>query len=224
MRNPDTAADLSIEFKNEVLEDLDQSHRQVGPEHSNGLTNAQAGQLENWFVDNFNETKSEVQDEVDDYNERVDNGISKGLDYVMATGESAASGNPAPLLKQLGKDGAELLLGGLLHHDAPTYDVDTDWANNFSADWQDTAEDKYETGQVKPVTVDDITWDGDPAFYEDLYKGDFTNADGSIMNVNQMDQDGRRAYNEWLQDPAVQNATYGDWSENQVGGVPNAHS
>lgn len=224
MRDPDTAAGLSIEFKNEVLTDLDASQRQNGPENSNGLTNAQVGQLENWFVDNFNETKNEVQGEVDDWNDRVDAGISKGLDYVVATGESLASGNPAPLLVQAGKDAAEGLLGGLVHREAPTYDVDTDWANNFSADWQQVAGNKLESGQIRPVTVDGITWEGDPKFYEDLYSGDFTNSDGSIKTYAEMTTADKRAYAEWLQDPAVQNAAYGDWSENQMGGVPRSTS
>lgn len=39
-----------------------------------------------------------------------------------------------------------------------------------------------------------------------------------------MNADAKRAYGEWLQDPAVQNAAYGDWAENQVGGVPRVDS
>lgn len=220
MRDADVAGGLSIEFRNEVLETLDDSQRQVGPENSNGFINAQAGHLENWFVQNVDTVRQDLGDEAEEWNSNVDSAISTGVDYAVATGKSIASGNPVPLLVEGGKDIATAILGDVFHRDPPAYDVDTGWANDFAGDWRNVADNKFESGQVQPVTVDGLTWDGDPEFYEDLYGGDFTDASGDIMPYGEMDADARRAYSEWLLDPAVQNAAFGDWSENQVGGVP----
>ncbi|TDE15927.1 hypothetical protein [Jiangella asiatica] len=60
----------------------------------------------------------------------------------------------------------------------------------------------------------DVTWEADPHFYEELYGGDFTDGDRIIEpytdtgeknpNFPWDDPDALHAFNQWLQDPAMQ--------------------
>jgi hypothetical protein len=68
--------------------------------------------------------------------------------------------------------------------------------------------------------VNGQTYTGDPVDYEHQYGGGFTNDDGSVKRVEDMKLQDKRAYAAWLEDPAVQTAVYGDWSEGRVGTIP----
>jgi hypothetical protein len=83
--------------------------------------------------------------------------------------------------------------------------------------WQDLANQHHAERNIPPITVDGITWEGEPRFYEDLYGGRFTDGDGSILPVDQLSPEGARAYNEWLQDPAVVAAVEESWFQEQGG-------
>ncbi|TDE15928.1 hypothetical protein [Jiangella asiatica] len=60
----------------------------------------------------------------------------------------------------------------------------------------------------------DVTWEADPHFYEELYGGDFTDGDRIIEPYDEYgnenpdfpwdDPDALHAFNQWLQDPAMQ--------------------
>ncbi|MFI6320575.1 hypothetical protein ACIBG8_23775 [Nonomuraea sp. NPDC050556] len=136
-----------------------------------------------------------------------------------AGGAAATAGKDAisGFVQDLGVEKAKKWIGDIWHKDMPKYDVDTDWAGSTTA-YQDKARALYEAGKVPPVKDPDVTWKGDPSLYEDLYGGKFTE-DGKIKPMDDLKKDpaALRAYEQWLKDPAVQNATWNEFSSDQQG-------
>ncbi|WP_026876270.1 hypothetical protein [Jiangella gansuensis] len=88
-----------------------------------------------------------------------------------------------------------------------------DFANQHKT-WVATAVAEYNAGSVDPYNDGDVTWDSDPAFYEELYGGDFTDSSGNVISPFLPsgepnpdfpdDPNSLHAFNQWAQNPAMQ--------------------
>lgn len=88
-----------------------------------------------------------------------------------------------------------------------------DFANQHKT-WVATAVAEYNAGSVDPYNDGDVTWEADPAFYEELYGGTFTDDSGNVISPYLPsgepnpdfpdDPASLQAFNQWAQDPAMQ--------------------
>lgn len=236
MADPKNAAELNVFFAAKYKEDSD---RIAGGElpnstDANSLSNYQNGQLKGWFLKRLDAAKALSDQKTADYNAEVDKWVGLFVDGAVAAGTAgaaapvagatrgaaagtAAQGTVTGFVQGLGVDKAKKWIGDIWHKKPPKYDVDTDWASKTTA-YQDKARALYEAGKVQPVKDPDVTWEGDPKFYEELYGGKFTE-DGKIKPMDDLkkDPEALRAYEEWLSDPAVQQATWNEFSADSDG-------
>ncbi|WP_116947287.1 hypothetical protein [Jiangella endophytica] len=92
-------------------------------------------------------------------------------------------------------------------------DLSYDFANQHKT-WVATAVAEYNAGSVDPYNDGDVTWEADPAFYEELYGGKFTDSSGNVISPFLPsgepnpefpdDPAALQAFNQWAQDPAMQ--------------------
>jgi hypothetical protein len=232
MRDPKNAAELNLFFAAKYREESDRlaGAEFPGAQDANSLSNYQNGQLKGWFLHQVNDVKKTLGDEVAAYNKEVDRWVGLFVDTAVAAGTAAATGGagaaaagPAAansikgFAQGLGTDKAKQWIGGWFHKDAPKFDLDTKWAEDTTA-YQDKANSLLKHDKIRPVTAPDgLTWKGEPGMYEDLYGGRFTDGGGNVIPVQDMSPAGKRAYLHWLQDPAVQQATWNEFSPDVSG-------
>jgi hypothetical protein len=102
----------------------------------------------------------------------------------------------------------------------PKYTTDVAWTSNSNA-WRSKAVDQLGLHAIEPVTDQTgTTWSGDPASYEKMYGATFTTGRTEpplIRPMDEMSPAAQRAYAAWLQDPAVQQATWNEVGPNILG-------
>jgi hypothetical protein len=233
MRDPKNAAELNLFFSAKYQEASDRITGDEFPDakDANSLSNYQNGQLKGWFLHQVTQTQATLGGEVDAYNKEVDKWVGLFVDTAAAAGTAAATGGGGAVaagtaakdsikgfVSGLGTDKAKQWIGGWFHKDAPDFKLDTKWATDSTA-YQDKANSSLFHNKIQPVKDpgNGITWDGKPSFYEDLYGGKFTDSGNHIMPVQDMSPAGKRAYMEWLQDPAVQEATWNEFNPDKTG-------
>jgi hypothetical protein len=231
MRDPKNAAELNLFFAAKYREESDRlaGKEIVDAPDANSFSNYQNGQLKGWFLHQVEDVKKQLGDEVKKYNEEVDRWVGLFVDTAVAAGTAAATGGggaaaagPAAagaitdFAKGLGTDKAKQWIGSWFHKEAPKFEMDTKWAEDTTA-YQDKANSLLAHDKIRPVNDGDVTWDGDPKFYEELYGGKFTDGSGRVLPVEDMSPEGKRAYLRWLQDPAVQQATWNEFSPDKSG-------
>ena len=208
MRDPDVAANLSLQFENEYREHRDPLLGDENQEHpnANNFELAQTRHFSNWFTTRVVNVRDALGDEAEAWNEN----FGKAVDYIFSAAD------PVGLAKDITKD----VIKAIANRDRPAYDVDTDWATSLQDNLYGDISAKYPPdGGVAEVTVDGLTWDGDPQFYAELYGGNFIGANGKIKPVDQMTEEEMLAYSHWLQDPAIQNMFWDDFSASLPQGV-----
>ncbi|MBO3748305.1 hypothetical protein J5X84_19705 [Streptosporangiaceae bacterium NEAU-GS5] len=234
MADPKNAADLNLFFAAKYKEESDRIAAGEFPDSkdANSFTNYQNGQIKGWFLQNFEAAKKRAGDAVDAYNKEVDHWVGLFVDAAVAAGTAeaapavgvargAAAGgalvnSTKDFVKGLGVDGAKSYIADIFHKDPPKYDVDVSWAEDTKV-WVDKAGSLHNAGKIPPVTEPGgVTWTGDTKLYEDLYHGKFTE-NGQIMPIDKMDANGKLAYQHWLQDPAVQQATWNEFQSDTYG-------
>ncbi|NEE02789.1 hypothetical protein [Phytoactinopolyspora halotolerans] len=189
-----------------------------GPDHdASGWDGFIAGRLSDMFLANWNDVLNEreaSEQERDEFREGMVNWlIGAGFDPKGAVED--ITGKP--------KEIAQSILGELVN--GWLEDLDEEQIQELETDvfgyhqrWRDYANDRvtkselpYLNPDIEPYDDGTVTWDGDPAFYEEHYGGEFTDGSGRILPFEEIasDPDALAAYNAWLQDPAVQRATNG---------------
>ncbi|WP_020393419.1 hypothetical protein [Kribbella catacumbae] len=195
---------------------------------ANNFTAFQNGQVTGWFLDQLNIVKTAASKEVDDYNAQVKQWVDYIVDPANAAAfakgglmaSAAAAGNAITgIVKSAGVQAVKDLAISWFDREPPVYVTDTKWAT-MSADWQFKAGQSLTNHRVVPVTdAQGTTWSGDPAHYEKMYGGKFMGGkdDPLFLPVKDMSPAARRAFAAWLQDPAVQDATWSDFGAGQLG-------
>lgn len=216
MRDGQTAANLLTQFRVWMGE---RTGEQAAP-HDVGRTgteqgdpfawqDASVGRMRQFFQSNYGEVVKALGDEHEQWQQDVEKGIETAIGWAF---------DPRGIVKDLGK----LAVTEFVKHtfrslsDQQLQQLDLSALSSGSR-WQDLANQHHAEGNIPPITVDGLTWEGEPGFYEDLYGGRFTDGDGNILPVEDMSPEGVRAYNEWLQDPAVVAAIEEGWFQEQGG-------
>ncbi|WP_166354030.1 hypothetical protein [Phytoactinopolyspora limicola] len=210
MRDMDTAAFLSAVFQNQYESNRSRWLGVTDGDNpdANNFSLAQSRYFADWFLTRGENVREQLGIEVDEWNKRMETAID-----ILFVGA-----DPKGLLKDLSKRG----LKAFLQQDKPDYDVDAAWADSLEHSLHFDASDIYskrrlDDGSLPEVTIDrgngPITFNGDPSTYEDRHGGRFVADDGSIMSLEEIEEHGgMRAYLEWIQDPAVQNMFWDDFS------------
>jgi hypothetical protein len=216
MRDGQTAANLLTQFKVWMGE---RTGEQAAP-HTVGRTgseqgdpfawqDASVGRMRQFFQSNYGEVYKALGDEHKEWQENVEKGIETAIGWAF---------DPKGIVKDVGKtvvtEFVKHTFRSLSDQELEKLDLS---ALSSSSRWQDLANQHHAERNVPPITVDGLTWEGEPGFYEDLYGGRFTDGDGTILPLEQMSPEGVREYNEWLQDPAVVAAVEEGWFQEQGG-------
>jgi hypothetical protein len=216
MRDGQTAANLLTQFKVWMGE---RTGEQAAP-HTVGRTgseqgdpfawqDASVGRMRQFFQSNYGEVYEALGDEHKEWQENVEKGIETAIGWAF---------DPKGIVKDVGKtvvtEFVKHTFRSLSDQELEKLDLS---ALSSSSRWQDLANQHHAERNIPPITVDGLTWEGEPGFYEDLYGGRFTDGDGTILPLEQMSPEGVRAYNEWLQDPAVVAAVEEGWFQEQGG-------
>ncbi|HEY2957200.1 MAG TPA: hypothetical protein VGM21_03170, partial [Actinomycetota bacterium] len=170
---------------------------------------AAVGRMRQFFQANYGEVYKALGDEHKEWQEGIEKGIETAIGWAF---------DP----KGIVKDASKLVVTEFVKHtfrelsDQELEQLDLSALSSGSR-WQDLANQHHAERNIPPITVDGITWEGEPRFYEDLYGGRFTDGDSRILPVEQLSPEGARAYNEWLQDPAVVAAVEEGWFQEQGG-------
>lgn len=101
----------------------------------------------------------------------------------------------------------------------PVYTTADAWADDTET-WRQMAENKRDDNLIMAVTDGQgTTWSGQTEYYEKLYGAKFTTKEGVTRaeDIDALSPAARRAYAAWLQDPAVQQAVWGDAGPNILG-------
>jgi hypothetical protein len=216
MRDGQTAANLLTQFRVWMGE---QTSAQAAP-HTVGRTgteqgdpfawqDASVGRMRQFFQSNYGEVVKALSDEHEQWQQNVEKGIETAIGWAF---------DPKGIVKDVGKlavtEFVKHTFRELSEQELKELDLS---ALSSSSRWQDLANQHHAERNIPPITVDGITWEGAPGFYEDLYRGRFTDGDGRVLPVDRMSPEGVRAYNEWLQDPAVVAAVEEGWFQEQGG-------
>jgi hypothetical protein len=170
---------------------------------------AAVGRMRQFFQSNYGEVYKALGDEHEEWQQGVEKGIETAIGWAF---------DPKGIVKDVGKtvvtEFVKHTFRSLSDEELEKLDLS---ALSSSSRWQDLANQHHAERNIPPITVDGLTWEGEPAFYEDLYGGRLTDGDGRILPVERMSPEGVRAYNEWLQDPAVVAAVEEGWFQEQGG-------
>lgn len=216
MRDGQTAANLLTQFRVWMGE---RTAEQAAP-HTVGRTgseqgdpfawqDASVGRMRQFFQANYGEVHKALGDEHKEWQENVEKGIETAIGWAF---------DPKGIVKDVGKmavtEFVKHTFRSLSDQELEQLDLS---ALSSSSRWQDLANQHHAERNIPPITVDGLTWEGDPGFYEDLYRGRFTDDGGRILPLEELSPEGVRAYNEWLQDPAVVAAVEEGWFQEQGG-------
>lgn len=203
MRDPETAAELVTVFAtlSEAAWEALPAAGSPGSGQENAATYSvyQITRMDDWFRSQVDATNSTMQAENDQWKAEVAEHINTGVDIAL---------DPKGTVQGLVVDGfraaaAEAVADYLVVDYTPI-----ESGSPTKADyWQQSANKVFEDGAIVPVDGHD----GDPKGYEEEYGAIFTQeVDGqtTIMDPASMSPEALRAYEAWLQDPAVQNAAW----------------
>ncbi len=197
---------------------------------ANSLSNWQNGQIRGWFLAQLNAVKAAHGEEQAAYNAKVKEWVGYVVDPVnaalFATGGPAAAVAAAGrtitgFVKAQGVSAVKDLVISWFDRGPTDYTTDTEWADDHKL-WTAKAQEllKSDPPLIRPVTgKDGTTWTGSPQVYEKQYGTKFTDGAGTILPVDTMTPAQQRAYAEWLQDPAVQQAVWNEVGPDILGRV-----
>lgn len=207
MRDPETAAELVTLFaslSDAAWEALPEANSPgSGEENAANYSIYQITRVDDWFRTQVEATNDTLRGENDAWNQQVNEFISNGVDVVLNPAATADG-----ILKGLLAEGFKAAATSTISDYFTKEYTDIDSGSPTKADyWQQSANKVFEDGAIVPVDGHD----GDPKSYEEEYGATFTQeVDGktTIMDPATMSPEAMRAYEAWLQDPAVQNAAW----------------
>ncbi len=239
MRNPEGAAQLHsmiTEWYDDAIEGTAGAPQPGAHEWDRKVANGLAGM----FAGSWNTVVDEFAEDEAAREEFITTMVGHGVDLILdpkGTVEGLLA-MPKDLLVEAIKQGFASFITDATRPDGlPDLDYDFTGTN---AQWVNGAVDEYNARRdgdgIPPYNDGDVTWEGDPAFYEELYGAQFTDSSGNVLNPNdpdfpqvpvdpnkpngetQPDPAALHAFNQWAQDPAVQ-LLMADWNiEGPAGG------
>ncbi|NDL60736.1 hypothetical protein [Phytoactinopolyspora mesophila] len=220
MRDEDVANHLSEVFSDKYEEQVSRTinMENENQQNANALSLAMADYFGTWFLSRAANVAEGLGIEVEEANKNMETAVDIAF----------KAPDPKALLKDLATRGIKAVLS----EDMPTYNVDTGWAHGRrEGDMHFRVSEMYNNpggSAIVPVEIDRgdyvAVYDGNPKTYQDRYGGEFIEYDKSdtkkenpkIKPLEDMDDNAKRAYLEWLQDPAVQqwaSGNFADWGD-----------
>lgn len=187
---------------------------------ANAWTDFTQGRMSALYINLYKTIADDKHRTAEEQKEAIENVMGKVVDW--ATDPKGIAED----IEGMGKDAAKELVTGLLSSTVERWlgvgkDKLPPMPEDFSPSsaWTNYAKSEYQAGNIKPYNDGDVTWNGDPKFYEDLYGGKFRNDDGSFKSPDEIKKDPKawQAYNEWLLDPAVQHDVSPKFTHNATG-------
>ena len=100
-------------------------------------------------------------------------------------------------------------------------DVQSRWSSMVHDTWNQSQPTPGHANpkDFPPVWYNGVQYTADPQQYEHQYGGTFTNADGTVMDLPDIQRNPKAlaAYNAWLQDPAISNVVAGSFQAESQG-------
>jgi hypothetical protein len=223
MRAEEGAAKL-FELFHTQTEETDSSRS--GDHNASGWTGYVNGRLKDMFLNNWNTVLEERDASAEEAKEFRDGVIDLLIDTAFDPKGTAEklSELPADVAKEILGDLAKGWMDSLVEDE--NLELNTD-VFSYHQSWMNYANARIEheelpylSDDVEPYEHNGVTWDGNPARYEDKHDASFTDEDGKILPLSTIKKDpaALAAYNEWLQDPAVQRATNGFFQDENLPG------
>ncbi|MFF9240969.1 hypothetical protein ACF1AL_19280 [Streptomyces sp. NPDC014801] len=236
-RDPKAAGTLSALFQAYDKKALDHSYAtEESGEYAGRYDSMKRGMMQQFYVTTFKKASTELEGDIDKWVDDTNNfrasiistagdiamgatggaglagakGAAIGVAYGL--GQSAVTGWITDLAKVKAEDAPKGLKEQFKGVKAATADF------SWQADYQNNAVAAWKHHRIESVTV--VTdghggstkeYAGDPRTYA-KGAGNFLDRDGQIMDVAKMDSAQRTAYSKWLQDPAVVNAVWPEFS------------
>ncbi|MFC8421832.1 hypothetical protein ACFUN7_13270 [Streptomyces sp. NPDC057236] len=243
-RDPQAAGTLSALFQAYNEKAIDQSYatRESG-EYAGSYASMQRGMMQEFYQTTMKVASTELETSIDKWVEGTNNARAAVIDTAASVAAGAAGGAGLAGVKGaavgvaygLGQDVFTGWIKDLIKvdaNDAPKglkeqfegvkkATADFSWQN----DYQTNASSAWEYGRIENVTVvthgengetRTAVYTGDPRAYA-KGAGDFLDKDGQILDVSKMTNAQRTAYSDWLQDPAVVNAVWPEFSTGRDG-------
>ncbi|MER5222152.1 hypothetical protein [Streptomyces flaveus] len=243
-RDPKAAGTLSALFQSYDKKELDHAYgTHESRKDAGSYDSMKRGMMQQFYVTTFKTASTELDMDIDkwvndtnafrasviDKAGEVALGATGGAGMAGAKGAAIGvaygmgSGIATGWIKELAKVDANDAPKGLKEQFKGVKDATADFS--WQTDYQNNADAAREHGRIEKVTI--VTdgekgekttkeYTGDP---KDYAKGDgnFLDRDGKIKDVSDMTNSQRTAYGKWLQDPAVVNAVWPEFSSGRDG-------
>jgi hypothetical protein len=199
MRDDAAAARVAVSFTAWMEKNSDYTAVRTSDDPDANFWDARTGgRMRGLFLVGYQTVQEEKGRSADEQKAAIEGTVGQAVDWAT---------NPAGMPKDVLLTVTKEMLGSIATSLAETPGKPLDLgAFSDNAVWRRTADSNFRAGKIKPYNDGDVTWEGKPAFYEDLYGGKFTNSDGSVKPMDDLKKDSKalQAYNQWLKDPAVQ--------------------
>ncbi|TDE15929.1 hypothetical protein [Jiangella asiatica] len=211
MRDPDGAARLHQLMSTWYHDHIESN---AGAENGNEhyWDDMMAQNLVGMFSSSWETVLGEIEADEAAREEFVGSLVDAGFNLIPPDRQAIIDMATTPFIDALKNTITSAIVGG--GENPPEFDYSFAGAHHT---WVHTAVSEYNAVQDEGFpTYDDgmVTWEADPHFYEELYGGDFTNGDRIIEPYDELgnenpdfpwdDPDALHAFNQWLQDPAMQ--------------------
>lgn len=192
---------------------------------ANGWDQYTLGALKSLFMHDYGDISNAKAKDAQDKASAINTLINTGIDWI-----ADPAGIPKSLAVQFTKELLNTAVDGVVQPDKmPPPPANMDDLSGYAIDAVQSWEASQRNGgpAFTPYNDGNVTWTGDPQYYEDRYHGNFTQyIDGSTQQVDltklRQDPGAWAAYNAWLQDPAVQQSIFPQFSNETIGGLRDA--
>jgi hypothetical protein len=212
MRDDEGAARVAVSFSTWLKKSSDYTAGRTSDDPDANFWDAYTqGRMRGLFLVGYQAVLTEQGRSADEQKAAIEGAIGKAVDWA-----ADPAGIPKDILLDLTKGLLGTVASKLGENPGKPLDLEDFSDNNV---WRTTAESNLTAGKIKPYNDGDVTWEGKPDFYEDLYGGKFTNADGSFKPLAEIRKDPKatEAYNQWLKDPAVQASVADHYRDENAG-------
>lgn len=212
LESPKVATALEVFFSVKYRMHSEAINPIPGAENATSLFDWQNGRMAGWLQGQL----QQIKDRKDDRDTRETDAL---IDAIAAAGAGAVTGSAGGpwwaaagafvgLVQELGKAEAKDAVKSHRGQGTQRFD-EKDWGE-APLERRNKAKEQFDDSNIHEIKdKHGNMWGKPPKYYEDKYGGKFTWPDPktgktTIMPVSEMSPEGKRAYSDWLQDPAVQ--------------------
>jgi hypothetical protein len=212
MRDDEAAARVAVTFSTWLKKNSDYTAARTSDDPDANFWDAYTqGRMRGLFLVGYQAVQDEKGRSAEEQKAAIEGAVGKAVDWA-----ADPAGIPKDIMLDLTKGLLGTVASKLGENPGKPLDLEDFSDNNV---WRTTAESNHKAGKIKPYDDGDVTWEGKPDFYEELYGGKFTNSDGSIKSMEDLKKDPKamQAYNQWLKDPAVQASVADHYRDEDLG-------